>query len=114
MTDVDQEQKRPSLTLRTGTLGLNRPSEPGHRPFGARGIATLDITLYRDDLSTLGPKPVVQKTEMEIPITGKSVVLVDDVLYTGRTTRAASRMARSSQLHQHRGTGHVHQVTRIT
>ncbi|MGB9072924.1 MAG: bifunctional pyr operon transcriptional regulator/uracil phosphoribosyltransferase PyrR [Terriglobales bacterium] len=52
-------------------------------------VGTLDITLYRDDLSTLGPKPVVQKTEMEIPIAGKSVVLVDDVLYTGRTTRAA-------------------------
>jgi pyrimidine operon attenuation protein/uracil phosphoribosyltransferase len=52
-------------------------------------LGTLDITLYRDDLSTLGTKPVVQKHEMEIPITGKSVVLVDDVLYTGRTTRAA-------------------------
>ena len=52
-------------------------------------LGTLDITLYRDDLSTLGFKPVVQKSEMEIPITGKSVVLVDDVLYTGRTTRAA-------------------------
>ncbi|MFY9845838.1 MAG: bifunctional pyr operon transcriptional regulator/uracil phosphoribosyltransferase PyrR [Terriglobales bacterium] len=52
-------------------------------------IGTLDITLYRDDLSALGAKPVVQKTQLEIPITGKSVVLVDDVLYTGRTTRAA-------------------------
>ena len=52
-------------------------------------LGTLDITLYRDDLSILGSKPVVQKHEMEIPITGKSVVLVDDVLYTGRTTRAA-------------------------
>jgi len=52
-------------------------------------IGTLDITLYRDDLSTLGSKPTVQKTEMEIPITDKCVVLVDDVLYTGRTTRAA-------------------------
>ena len=52
-------------------------------------LGTLDITLYRDDLSTVDSKPVVQKTEMEIPITGKSVILVDDVLYTGRTTRAA-------------------------
>jgi len=52
-------------------------------------LGTLDITLYRDDLSTLSSKPVVQKHEMEVPITGKSVVLVDDVLYTGRTTRAA-------------------------
>jgi pyrimidine operon attenuation protein/uracil phosphoribosyltransferase len=52
-------------------------------------LGTLDITLYRDDLSTLDSKPVVQKTELGIPITDKSVVLVDDVLYTGRTTRAA-------------------------
>jgi pyrimidine operon attenuation protein/uracil phosphoribosyltransferase len=50
---------------------------------------TLDITLYRDDLSTLGSKPVVQKTEMEFPITDKNIVLVDDVLFTGRTVRAA-------------------------
>jgi pyrimidine operon attenuation protein / uracil phosphoribosyltransferase len=57
-------------------------------------LGTLDITLYRDDLSmndlsAPDSKPVVQKHEMEIQITGKSVVLVDDVLYTGRTTRAA-------------------------
>jgi pyrimidine operon attenuation protein/uracil phosphoribosyltransferase len=52
-------------------------------------VGTLDISLYRDDLSTVGPKPVVQKTDIGIPITGKNIVLVDDVLYTGRTTRAA-------------------------
>jgi pyrimidine operon attenuation protein / uracil phosphoribosyltransferase len=52
-------------------------------------VGTLDITLYRDDLSTIGPKPVVQKSEIGFPITGKNIVLVDDVLYTGRTTRAA-------------------------
>lgn len=52
-------------------------------------VGTLDITLYRDDLSTLGPKPIVQKTNMEFSVEGKSVVLVDDVLYTGRTTRGA-------------------------
>jgi len=52
-------------------------------------VGTLDITLYRDDLSTVDSKPVVHKTELEIPIEDKSVVLVDDVLYTGRTTRAA-------------------------
>ena len=52
-------------------------------------VGTLDITLYRDDLSTVGPKPVVQKTEIDFPITGKNIVLVDDVLYTGRTVRAA-------------------------
>lgn len=52
-------------------------------------VGSLDITLYRDDLSTLGPKPVVQKADIGFPITGKVVILVDDVLYTGRTARAA-------------------------
>ena len=52
-------------------------------------VGTLDITLYRDDLSTLGPKPLVQKTEIGFDVTGRSIVLVDDVLYTGRTARAA-------------------------
>ena len=50
---------------------------------------SLDITLYRDDLSTVGEKPVVGPTEIPEPLSGKTVVLVDDVLYTGRTTRAA-------------------------
>jgi pyrimidine operon attenuation protein/uracil phosphoribosyltransferase len=49
----------------------------------------LDITFYRDDLSTLGAKPVVQEAEVGFSIEGKKIVLVDDVLYTGRTTRAA-------------------------
>jgi pyrimidine operon attenuation protein / uracil phosphoribosyltransferase len=52
-------------------------------------VGNLDISLYRDDLSTVGPKPVVQKADIGFPITGKNIVLVDDVLYTGRTTRAA-------------------------
>src|SRR3984885_5830690 len=52
-------------------------------------VGTLDITFYRDDLSTLGPKPVVQEGEIGFSIEGKNVVLVDDVLFTGRTVRAA-------------------------
>jgi pyrimidine operon attenuation protein/uracil phosphoribosyltransferase len=52
-------------------------------------VGTLDITFYRDDLSTLGPKPVVQEKEIGFAIEDKNIVLVDDVLFTGRTTRAA-------------------------
>jgi pyrimidine operon attenuation protein/uracil phosphoribosyltransferase len=52
-------------------------------------VGTLDITFYRDDLSTLGPKPVVQEGEIGFPIEDKNIVLVDDVLFTGRTVRAA-------------------------
>jgi len=50
---------------------------------------SLDITLYRDDLSTVAHQPIVQGTAIPVPIEGKTVVLVDDVLYTGRTVRAA-------------------------
>ena len=54
----------------------------------------LDITLYRDDLSggpnaAVGPQPVIRKTEIPFSIDGKLILLVDDVLYTGRTIRAA-------------------------
>lgn len=52
-------------------------------------IGTLDITLYRDDLRLRGPTPVVRSTNIPTDITGRTVVLVDDVLYTGRTVRAA-------------------------
>ncbi len=52
-------------------------------------VGTLDITLYRDDLSTLGHHPEVKQSTMEFDIQGKDIVLVDDVLYTGRTARAA-------------------------
>jgi pyrimidine operon attenuation protein/uracil phosphoribosyltransferase len=49
----------------------------------------MDITLYRDDLRAISDQAIVQKTEMPFKVEGKSIVLVDDVLYTGRTVRAA-------------------------
>ena len=52
-------------------------------------VGILDITFYRDDLTTISPDPIVNETEIPFDLAGKRVVLVDDVLYTGRTVRAA-------------------------
>lgn len=81
-----------------GLVGIRRRGVPIAERLGkmiqkvekkAVPVGTLDITFYRDDLSTLGPKPVVQQHAIGFSIEGKKIVLVDDVLYTGRTTRAA-------------------------
>jgi pyrimidine operon attenuation protein / uracil phosphoribosyltransferase len=52
-------------------------------------VGALDITLYRDDLTTIAPHPVIQGTDIPVSIDGRTVVLADDVLFTGRTVRAA-------------------------
>jgi pyrimidine operon attenuation protein/uracil phosphoribosyltransferase len=57
----------------------------GHQP----PLGTLDIALYRDDLAVRGATPLVGPTDIRFPIEGSTVLLVDDVLYTGRTVRAA-------------------------
>ncbi|MFL6307018.1 MAG: bifunctional pyr operon transcriptional regulator/uracil phosphoribosyltransferase PyrR [Candidatus Sulfotelmatobacter sp.] len=79
-------------------IGIRRRGVPMAQRLAAKikqleGIAVpvgiLDITLYRDDLSTVAERPVLNATEINFPVTGKDVVLMDDVLYTGRTIRAA-------------------------
>jgi len=52
-------------------------------------VGALDITFYRDDLSLVAQQPIVKGTDIPFPIDGRTIILVDDVLYTGRTIRAA-------------------------
>src|SRR5260370_5549658 len=52
-------------------------------------VGALDISFYRDDLSTVAPRPVVQQGDIGFDVNGKDIILVDEVLYTGRTIRAA-------------------------
>jgi pyrimidine operon attenuation protein/uracil phosphoribosyltransferase len=52
-------------------------------------VGILDINLYRDDLSTVSHQPVLNSTDIPFEVTGKDIILMDDVLYTGRTIRAA-------------------------
>jgi len=61
------------------------------RQQGVEGIdvGTLDITLYRDDLAERGPQAILRKTEIDFDVSGRYIILVDDVLYTGRSVRAA-------------------------
>ncbi|HVD05557.1 MAG TPA: bifunctional pyr operon transcriptional regulator/uracil phosphoribosyltransferase PyrR [Gemmatimonadaceae bacterium] len=76
--------QRRGVQLAQRIVTMIEKSEGGRVPSGA-----LDITLYRDDLQTVGPRPVVGPTHIPWVIDDKHVVIVDDVLYTGRTVRAA-------------------------
>lgn len=81
-----------------GLVGIRRRGVPLAHRLGrliegiehtAIPVGTLDITFYRDDLSTVGPRPVVQESDIGFPIDNQRIILLDDVLFTGRTTRAA-------------------------
>ena len=61
----------------------------GERGYGKVGRGVLDITLYRDDLSEIGPRPLVRPSQLAIQVDGVPLLLVDDVLFTGRSIRAA-------------------------
>jgi len=76
--------QRRGVQLADRLVELIAASETVRVPRGA-----LDITLYRDDLQTVGPRPVVGRTDLPWELDGRNVVIVDDVLYTGRTVRAA-------------------------
>ena len=85
-------------TANLALIGIRRRGVPlAHRIARAmRGIdgaevpvGTLDITLYRDDLSKVASQPVLHSSEIPFPVDDKDLILVDDVLYTGRTIRAA-------------------------
>ena len=76
--------QRRGVQLAARIVASIRDREGADVPNGA-----LDITLYRDDLQTVGPRPVVGPTNLPWAIDDKHVVIVDDVLYTGRTIRAA-------------------------
>ena len=70
------------LSLRIATL---IEASTGERP----ALGVLDITLYRDDLTAVAEQPIVGRTDLPFPVDDTWIVLVDDVLYTGRTVRAA-------------------------
>jgi pyrimidine operon attenuation protein/uracil phosphoribosyltransferase len=79
-------------------IGIRRRGVPLARRLAAKieslesravPVGILDINLYRDDLSTVDIKPVVSSTEIPFEVAGKDIILTDDVLYTGRTIRAA-------------------------
>ena len=76
--------QRRGVQLAARLASLIQDREGGEVAQGA-----LDITLYRDDLQTVGPRPVVGQTHLPGGIEGKRIVIVDDVLFTGRTIRAA-------------------------
>lgn len=76
--------KRRGVPLATRLAAKIKDLEGREVPTGA-----LDINLYRDDLTTVGAAPVVNSTAIPFDVTGKDIILTDDVLYTGRTIRAA-------------------------
>ncbi len=85
-------------TANLALIGIRRRGVPlakriAHAMRGIDGVdvpvGTLDITLYRDDLSKVAAQPVLQSSDIPFPVDDKDLVVVDDVLYTGRTIRAA-------------------------
>lgn len=77
------------IRTRGETLAARLAEILRQRGFSQIGRGVLDITLYRDDLSEVGPRPLVKPTKIDVPIDEIPLLLVDDVLFTGRSIRAA-------------------------
>lgn len=95
LTDLVQKRMRAGgewgivgVRSRGDVLARRIADRLGTQAFGGR-VGTLDITLYRDDLSEVAAQPVVRTTEVPFAVDGLNLVLVDDVLMTGRSIRAA-------------------------
>lgn len=88
------EQMRPAMGPETGLIGIHTGgawvAERLHPALGLRTpLATLDVSFYRDDYEARGLHHDVQRSEIPFEVEGRNLILVDDVLYTGRTIRAA-------------------------
>jgi pyrimidine operon attenuation protein/uracil phosphoribosyltransferase len=77
------------IRTRGETLAARIAAAMAARDYRALGRGVLDITLYRDDLSEIGPRPMVRPTRIDIDLNARPLLLVDDVLFTGRSIRAA-------------------------
>src|SRR5687767_9030038 len=91
MADFPSVQPINVVGIRTGgeVLAHRLVEILGLNGYGKVGRGTLDITLYRDDLSEIGPRPLVRPTQLAMQVDDVPLLLVDDVLFTGRSIRAA-------------------------
>ena len=85
----DQPLNIVGIRTRGETLARRLTQSLKSRGYASIGRGVLDITLYRDDLSEVGPMPLVKPTQIDVSIDGAPLLLVDDVLFTGRSIRAA-------------------------
>ncbi|QDF98849.1 bifunctional pyr operon transcriptional regulator/uracil phosphoribosyltransferase [Azoarcus sp. DD4] len=88
------DQMRPHITAATALVGIHTGglwlAERLHAELGIRPpLGAIDVSFYRDDFGAKGLHPQPQRTEIPFSVEGAPVIIVDDVLYTGRTTRAA-------------------------